>query len=59
MENKIKPIEQITIKTAMCLVTNWTKSTAQRKIDQCRDALKKTPHGILSVDEFKDYYEIN
>jgi len=54
----IKSIEEITIKDAMQIVTNWSKSTAQRKIDQCRDALKKNKHAVLSVEEFKNYYEI-
>jgi hypothetical protein len=54
----IQPTEQICIKKAMQLVSNWSKSTAQRKIDQCRDALKKTENGILSVDEFMQYYEL-
>lgn len=59
MVNKIEPIEEITIKIAMSLVSNWTKSTAQRKIDQCRDALKNSKHALVSVNEFINYYEIH
>jgi hypothetical protein len=54
----VKPVEEITIKIAMSLVINWTQSTAQRKISQCRDALGKKKHAVISVDEFIEYWEI-
>lgn len=59
MQNTNQPVEEITIKKAMSLVSNWTKSTAQRKIDLCRDALKHSKHAIVTVDEFCKYYELN
>lgn len=59
MEKINKSIEEITIKKAMLMVSNWTKSTAQRKISQCRDALKHSKDAVVSVEEFKNYWEIN
>ena len=59
-KNKIfmKSVEEISIKIAMQLVCNWSKSTAQRKINQARDALKKSKKSVLSIEEFIEYYEI-
>lgn len=58
MEYINNPIEEITIKKAMLMVSDWTKSTAQRRISQCRDALKHSKKAVVSVEEFKKYWEI-
>jgi hypothetical protein len=50
--------EEISIKLAQQLVTNWSQSTASRKISQCRDALGKKDYQILTVIEFCEYYDI-
>ncbi|MEI6555501.1 MAG: hypothetical protein WCL70_07930 [Paludibacter sp.] len=54
----IAPVEEMSIKLAMQLVTNWSKSTAQRKIDLCRSAMKKKPDAVLTTDEFIEYFEL-
>jgi len=33
-----------------------SKSTAQRKIDLCRDALAKQKHHFLTMSEFRKYF---
>lgn len=49
-------VEIVTIKKVQSLVPEWSKSTAQRRIDLARDALDKNWPKILTMDEFKKYF---
>jgi len=56
-KNVIEPVTIATIKEVQSLfVPPISKSTAQRKIYLCRDALPKQPHQILSIKEFCKYF---
>jgi hypothetical protein len=35
-----------------------SRSTANRKINLCRNALGKEAHQILTISEFREYYDI-
>jgi len=49
-------VELVTIKKVQSLVPEWSKSTAQRKIDLAFDALGKKKHQVLSIHEFKEFF---
>lgn len=58
MENgtNVVSVEIVTIKKVQSLVPEWSKSTAQRRIDLARDALGKSCPKILTMQEFKNYF---
>jgi hypothetical protein len=58
MENgtNVVSVEIATIKKVQSLVPEWSKSTAQRRIDLARDALGKSWPKILTMQEFKSYF---
>jgi len=49
-------VEIVTIKKVQSIVPEWSKSTAQRRIDLARDALGKTWPKVLTMQEFKSYF---
>lgn len=53
----IEPVETICIKEVQKLFKpELSLSTAQRRIQLCRDALGKEKHQILSMKEFCKYF---
>ena len=51
-------VEIVTIKKVQALIPEWSKSTAQRRIDLARDALSKNFPKVLTMEEFKNYFGI-
>ena len=52
-----EPVTIATIKEVQNLFApSPSKSTAQRKIDLCRDALGKQKHHLLTITEFCKYF---
>jgi len=57
MEEKHTPVTIATIKEVQNLFEpSPSKSTAQRRIDLCRDALGKQKHHFLTMKEFCNYF---
>jgi hypothetical protein len=53
-----KTVTICTIKEVQNIIENCSDKKAQRMIALCRDALGKEKPKILSLDDFKDYFEI-
>lgn len=54
----ITPQDKISIKDAILLTPNLSKSTASRYINMVREHLKKEKHQIVTIDEYCNYFGI-